>query len=70
MPKNLSFEPGDNASFFIVRNAKENMYWVAETPEDKHLMANFGVVAEKLSDKNTRFHVFTTVRYIHGTGSV
>ena len=69
-PENLSFESGEKASFFIVKNAKENVYWVAETPEDKHLKAYFGVVAEELSDSITRFHVFTTVKYIHWTGPV
>ena len=69
-PENLSFEPGEAASFFIVKDAKENVYWVAETPEDKHLKAYFGVIAEKLSDTITRFHVFTTVKYIHWTGPV
>jgi len=46
-PENLTFEPGENASFFIVRNAKENIYWVSETPDDKHLKAYFGVVPGK-----------------------
>ncbi len=70
IPENLSFEPGENASFFIVLNAKENIYWVAETPEDKHLKAYFGIVTEELSNNLTRFHVFTSVKYIHWTGPV
>lgn len=69
-PEELAFEPGKNASFFIVRKAKENVYWVAETPEDKHLRAYFGVVAEELSSRRNRFHVFTSVKYIHWTGNV
>ena len=69
-PENLAFEPGKNASFFIVRTAKENIYWVSETPEDKHLKAYFGVVAEELSNRLTKFHVFTSVKYIHWTGPV
>ena len=36
-PEDLAFESGEKASFFIVRTAKENLYWVSETPEDKHL---------------------------------
>jgi hypothetical protein len=43
---------------------------VAETPEDKHLSAYFGVVNEKLDREHSRFHVFTTVRYLHWTGPV
>ena len=64
-PEGLSFNPGEKASFFIVRTANENIYWISETPEDKHLKAYFGVVAEKLSNRLTRFHVFTSVKYIH-----
>ncbi len=56
--------------FFIVHNAKEDIYWVAETPEDKHLNAYFGVVTVKLRNNLTRFHVFTSVKYIHWTGPV
>ena len=70
MPENLPFEPGKNASFFIVRKAQENTYWVSETPPDKHLTAIFGVVTENLSNGLTKFHVFTSVTYIHWTGPV
>ncbi|MFH2012857.1 MAG: DUF2867 domain-containing protein [Pseudomonadota bacterium] len=69
-PEDIAFEPGENASFFIVSTAKENIYWVAETPEDKHLKAYIGIVAEKLSNRFTRFHVFTSVKYLHWTGPV
>ena len=69
-PEDLSFEPGEKASFFIVRAAKENRYWVAETPADKHLRAYFGVVAERSRFRLTRFHVFTSVKYLHWTGPV
>jgi len=69
-PEDLEFEPGNNASFFIVRKAKENTYWVSETPKDKHLKAFFGVVAEDLGNRLNRFHVFTSVKYIHWTGPV
>jgi len=69
-PEDLSFEPGNKASFFIVRKSKEDIYWVAETPKDKHLKAFLGVVTEKLSAHHSRFHVFTSVKYIHWTGYV
>jgi len=68
LPAELSFEPGENATFFIVSTARENLYWVAHTPEDKHLKAWFGVVSESLDINNSRFHVFTSVRYRHWTG--
>jgi len=67
-PEELSFEPGENASFFIVRDAKEDMYWVAETPEDKHLTAFFGVAADPLRQNRTRLQVFTCVTFLHWTG--
>lgn len=69
-PEDLSFDPGEKASFFIVRAAKEKTYWVSETPEDNHLKAYFGVVSEELNERLTRFHVFTTVKYKHWTGPV
>ena len=68
--QDLAFTPGERASFFIVRDAKEDIYWVAETPRDRHLMAYFGVVAEELSSGTRRFHVFTSVKYCHWTGPV
>lgn len=69
-PEDLSFNPGEKASFFIVKTAKENVYWVSETPDDKHLKAFFGVVMEATNDKPTKFHVFTSVKYIHWTGPI
>ena len=67
-PESLSFEPGQSASFFIVRAAKEDTYWVSETPKDKHLIAYFGVTAEDSGNRRRRFRVFTTVKFIHWTG--
>ena len=69
-PEDVSFTPGENASFFIVKSAKENAYWISETPKDKHLKAFFDVVAETISDQVTKFHVFTSVNYIHWTGTI
>lgn len=69
-PAELAFEPGEKASFFIVKAAKEHIYWVAETPEDKHLKAYFGVVAEKKCARLTKFHVFTSLTYLHWTGPI
>jgi hypothetical protein len=69
-PEDLAFVPGEKASFFIVESAEENAYWVSRTPKDKHLTAYFGVVAEGIGDDVTRFHVFTSVKYIHWTGPV
>jgi hypothetical protein len=41
-PEDVSFTPGENVTFFIVRRAKEDIFWVSETPDDKHLRAYFG----------------------------
>jgi hypothetical protein len=68
--EDLSFTSGDQAFLFMVRAAKEDAYWVSETPNDKHLAAFLGVVAEPMSHHMTRFHLFTSVRYLHWTGPV
>lgn len=69
-PEEISFTPGQAVTFFTVRCAKENIYWISETPSDKHLCAYFGVVKEPLTNSMNRFHVFTTVFYKHWTGPV
>ncbi len=68
--EDISFTPGDNALFFIVRAAEEECFWIAETPPDNHLTAFFGVVTLRSEDEKSSFGVFTTVRYIHWTGPV
>jgi hypothetical protein len=66
----ISFTPGENVTFFIVRSAKEGVYWFSETPEDKHLSAYFGVVVEPLKNDLKRFYIVTIVQYKHWTGPV
>ena len=68
--EDVSFVAGDEVTFFTVRLAKEEKYWVGETPEDKHLRAYFGVVVEPVADNRRRFHVVTIVHYKHWTGPV
>ncbi len=68
--EDVSFTPGENVSFFIVRGAKENTFWVSETPDDKHLKAYFAVVKEPVTNSINRFYVITTVFYKHWTGPV
>ena len=53
-PEDVSFTPGERVSFFIARGGEEAVYWIAETPEDKHLRAYFGVVREPLEDSHSR----------------
>ena len=68
--EDVSFVAGDEVTFFTVRLAKEEKYWVGETPKDKHLRAYFGVVVEPVADNRRRFHVVTIVHYKHWTGPV
>ncbi len=69
-PEQIPFTPGEKATFFMVRKAKENVYWFAETPPDKHLRAYFGVVAEPLANDLKRYYIVTIVHYLHWTGPV
>jgi hypothetical protein len=69
-PEDVSFTPGENVTFFIVRSTKEEIFWISETPDDKHLQAYFGVVKEPVSDSINRFYVITTVFYKHWTGPI
>ena len=69
-PEDVPFEPGKSATFFILRQAKADEYWIAETPEEKHLSAFLAVVAEPLGENRQRFHVMTIVNYKHWTGPV
>jgi len=62
--------PGEDATFFTVRVAKDEQCWIAETPEDKHLRAYLSVIVEPIKDDINRFHVITIVKYKHWTGPV
>ena len=68
--EDVSFTPGENVTFFIVRRAKKDVFWVSETPDDKHLRAYFGVVKEPLANSMNRFYVITTIFYKHWTGLI
>ena len=54
----------------MVRMAKEDLYWIAETPPDKHLRAYFGIVAEPVANDLKRYYIVTIVHYLHWTGPV
>ncbi len=68
--ENVSFVAGDEVTFFTVRLAKEERYWISETPEDKHLKAYFAVIVDPLAEDRKCFHVVTIVHYKHWTGPV
>ena len=69
-PEDVSFTSGENVTFFTVRSAIEDLIWISETSDDKHLKAYFGVIREPLNNSVNRFHVITTVFYKHWTGPV
>jgi len=69
-PEDVSFVVGEAVTFFTVRLAEEEHFWVGETPEDKHLSAYFGVAVEPMEDHRKRFHVASIVHYKHWTGPV
>ena len=69
-PDEIPFAPGGRVQVFIVEAAREEAYWVVTSPPDKHLTAWFGVAVEALGDGRNRFHVLTTVAYVHWTGPV
>jgi hypothetical protein len=69
-PGDISFIPGEAASFFIVSKAEEKKYWISQTPPDNHLVAYFGVTANTLDSARTRFTVITAIQYLHWTGPV
>ena len=69
-PDDVSFTPGKQVTFFTVRAAQEDHFWIAETPTDRHLRAYFGVVKEPVRGPVSRYHVITTVFYKHWTGPV
>jgi len=57
-----------NIWFFSVSLAREERYWIGCCPEESHLTAFMGVVAEPLDDIRKRFHVVTIVHYKRWTG--
>ncbi len=68
--EDIPFQSGKTASFFIVRHAEKDRYWIAETPDDKHLRAFLGIFRQTVNQKYCRFHVMTVVHYKHWTGPV
>jgi hypothetical protein len=69
-PEDVSFSPGESVTFFIVRSAEDEVYWISETPQDRHLQAYFGIVREPVSHSTNRFYVITSIYYKHWTGPV
>jgi Protein of unknown function (DUF2867) len=68
-PQDVPMTPGSKASFFIIRMAQEERYWVAEA-DDSHLKGALVVVVEPLQGNLKRFHVVTVVHYRNWAGPV
>ncbi len=67
-PEDVKMEAGESATFFTVKCAEEDHYWVAGITES-HLTAHLGVVVEPLAQGN-RFYVLTIVHYQNWAGPV
>jgi hypothetical protein len=67
-PEEVPFGPGESLSFWTIKTAREDHYWVAEAV-DTHLSA-FLVVAVEPAQNQNRFHVATIVHYRKWTGPV
>ena len=65
----LPMTPGERASFFTVRAAEDDLFWLADS-DDQHLWAALAVVAEPVSSGIWRYSVATLVRYHNQTGPI
>ena len=68
-PQDVPMTPGRKVSFFTVRMAQEEHYWVAEA-EDSHLKGALVIAVEPLQENIKRFHVATVVHYHNWAGPV
>lgn len=68
-PEDISFVPGEKASFFAVTVAEEERFWVSDATE-AHLVAYLGVVVERLPAGTNRFHFITIVHYRNWAGPI
>lgn len=70
IPDEFPMLPCGNVWFFTVQRVKEDLYWIAGCPKDRHLDADMAVVAQPIEDLRKRFYIVTVVRYKHWTGPV
>lgn len=68
IPREVPMLSCGNIWFFSVSLAREDRYWIGCCPEESHLTAFMGVVAEPLAGARKRFHFVTIVRYKKWTG--
>lgn len=65
----VPMQPGQYLSFFKVRMAEEDRYWVGEA-DDQHLKAALGVIARPAPGDQKQFHLITVVHYHNWAGPV
>jgi hypothetical protein len=68
-PEMIPMSANTKLSFFTVKAAAEDQYWVAGASES-HLTAHLALVAEPLDQQRTRFHAATIVHYHNWIGPV
>jgi hypothetical protein len=70
IPAEFPMLPCGAVWFFTVQRVKEDSFWIAGCPRDRHLDADLAVVARPLGGRRKRFYLVTAVRYKHWTGPV
>jgi len=68
-PDELSFTPGDMATFFQVKAGDEDHFWLAEAKDDI-ISGHYGVICEPTDTDTNRFHIITTATYLKWTGRI
>lgn len=68
-PKTIPMTPGQNLSFFTVKAAEDERFWIGGAT-DSHLTAHLGIVVEPLKNGQKRFYAITVVHYHQWTGPV
>lgn len=66
-PETVPMMVGEYASFFKVKAASQNHYWVAGV-SDTHLTAYLAILRDPLSDGRNHFYVMTLVKYHNWRG--
>jgi hypothetical protein len=70
IPAEFPMFPCGAVWFFTVQKVKNDHFWIAGCPRDRHLDADMAVVARQLAGQRKRFYLVTVVRYKHWTGPV
>lgn len=68
IPAEFPMLPCGMVWFFLVQRVKKDHFWIAGCPRDRHLDADFAVVARPLHGRRKRFYLITAVHYKHWTG--